>query len=538
MDLKKIIYDRRPLRTAFLLLGGIIMSLSVIFPKRGFISWIGMIPSAAMLMTAARDGTVRLRRMYGYGFLYFFTFYSMGFHWFIAMYPLEFVGGMSRPEALLVVLVATFGLGALQASFSALFGVILALIARGGYGKKHPVLLPVSAALIYPLLEWAQTFTWAGVPWSRLAMSQVESAVMLKSVSLFGSYFLSALIVAVNFLMAEFLLSDNKFRARALTVAAAAVIGGNAAIGGILIAADRDVGREIKAAAIQPNISSTDPWGFDTNENMMELLEKYSLEAADKGAELIVWPETAILTTFEEGYTTYHFACDLAKRCDATIVVGAFLEESGGDKNSLFFISPDGEGSSTVYSKRKLVPFGEFVPMRDFFEAVMPQLVDLLVLGSDLVPSSDSGVVDTDAGRLGGLICFDSIYETLSLDSVRDGAELLVLSTNDSWFIGSQAVNMHTHQARLRAVETGRYIVRSASTGVSMMISPDGEVLDSLSELSGGYASASVRLRDGKTLYSVIGNSFVYLSAALIAGILLSVLVEHINVKSIIRKRK
>ena len=532
-NVKKLILTKRWVRLLTLAIGGLLSSLPIIFPKLGFLSWIAMIPAAAVLMTLARDPEVRLRRMYGETFIFFMTFYSAGFHWFVAMYPLDFVGGMSKLEALLVVFVATFGLGALQASFSALFGVTLSLVARRGLVSKRPVLLPIFAAVLYPILEWAQTFTWAGVPWLRVAASQVEATVILKSVSLFGPYFLASVIVAVNFLIAEMLLSDRIRLKAVCAVSVAVLIGFNAAIGAILIAIDRDDGQEIRVAAIQPNVSSKDPWGFDVEFETRDILEQYSLDAAENGATLIVWPETVYTRIFKDSPRDnddfYDFSVALAKECQATIVVGSFSNDGENDKNSLIFISPDGEVNDTMYSKRKLVPFGEFIPWRGFFELVMPQLVDLLLLQSDLEQSDDPAVADTDVGRLGGIICFDSIYEQLVLDSARDGAEIFVMATNDSWFLGSAAVNMHASQARLRAVETGRYIVRSASTGISMVISPNGEVLDVEPELSRGYAIANVRQRSCSTLYSMIGNLYIYFTITLTAIALLSVTFDKIR---------
>ena len=258
----------------------------------------------------------------------------------------------------------------------------------------------------------------------------------------------------------------------------------------------------------------------------MQTLERLSLEASERGATLIVWPETVFPMDFDEGSPVYDFTVEIARRCGATIVVGAFSEGEELERNSLFFVSPDGEVSETVYSKRHLVPFGEFVPMRGFFEAVFPSLVALLMLDDDLEESKNSDIADTDAGKLGAIICFDSIYETLTVDSVRDGAELLVLATNDSWFLESAAVTMHSYQARLRAAETGRYMVRSATTGISMVISPDGKVLDDVPELSSGYALATVDLRSGRTLYTVIGNTFSYISLAAVLAATVSAVIE------------
>ena len=94
---------------------------------------------------------------------------------------------------------------------------------------------------------------------------------------------------------------------------------------------------------------------------------------------------------------------------------------------------------------------------------------------------------------------------------MRDGAELICLPTNDSWFLDSAAAYMHHAQARLRAIESGRYIVRAADTGISSVIAPDGSVEAELAPLTEGVSIATVYPTTARTLYSYIGNTFVYL---------------------------
>ena len=140
------------------------------------------------------------------------------------------------------------------------------------------------------------------------------------------------------------------------------------------------------------------------------------------------------------------------------------------------------------------------------------------MLGEDIPAGEDSVVFDTDLVDLGSIICFDSIYEDNVLDSVRNGAEILCVSTNDSWFRDSRGVWMHRAQSQLRAIETGRYVVRAANTGVSCVISPEGEVLDELGPYVTGNSMSAVYPCDEITLYTAMGNVFVYLCAAFVAG--------------------
>jgi apolipoprotein N-acyltransferase len=194
---------------------------------------------------------------------------------------------------------------------------------------------------------------------------------------------------------------------------------------------------------------------------------------------------------------------------------GAFdTAEDGASANAVFLAFPDGTLSETVYYKRHLVPFGEYVPMRDLVEVLVPPLADIGMLSDDLAAGKDSAIFDTPLGGIGTLVCFDSIYEALTLSSVRDGAEFLVLPTNDSWFLDSAAAYMHHAQARLRAIEGGRYIVRAADTGISSVIAPDGSVDAELPPLVEGVSISTVHPTSSRTLYSYIGNLFVYLLLA------------------------
>ena len=99
-----------------------------------------------------------------------------------------------------------------------------------------------------------------------------------------------------------------------------------------------------------------------------------------------------------------------------------------------------------------MVPFGEFVPAKGIVLSVMPFLGELNLFKDDIRPGNSSTVMDTKFGKIGSIICFDSIYENVPLNSVRNGAEIITISTNDAWFSDSASVYEHNAQARLRAV--------------------------------------------------------------------------------------
>ena len=230
-----------------------------------------------------------------------------------------------------------------------------------------------------------------------------------------------------------------------------------------------------------------------------DIFTKYAeltVNAAREGAELIVWPETAIT---DNRYIPN--ISELADELDVYILFGCFDYTSEGPQNILNMATPEGELSETAYAKRHLVPFGEYVPMRKLIMTVFPPLGEIAMLSEDLVPGEESEIFDIEINgktiRVGGLICFDSIYEQLAYATASDGAQVICVATNDSWFEDSRAVYMHCAQSRLRAIETGLPIIRAANTGISADITRLGEVREEIEPLVDGYLVCEVPISEG-----------------------------------------
>ena len=373
------------------------------------------------------------------------------------------------------------------------------------------------------------------MPWARLALGQVNCGVLFHSASLFGSYFITFAIVAVNGLAAYAILHLDKVKL--ISILCACVFGANL-ISGLIgyLTLRQDPGEGTTVAAVQGNVGSAEKWQLGTVSEAMDIYREYTKQADEAGATVVVFPETFLPYSISADSSLGKYVSDLAKECGVTIRCGAFYHSpDGGYYNGLFTAYPDGTYAETVYAKRRLVPFGEFVPMRPVVEVLVPVLADMGMLDSDLDQGTDSAVVDTVIGPAGSLICFDSIYEELTLDAVRDGAAYICLSTNDSWFGTSAGIRMHLRQAQLRAVESGRYIIRSAATGVSAIVTPTGECLEVQDADTAGVAIANIHSRTDRTLYSYIGNTLVYLliTAELALGVTL--LIDRIRRRRMMR---
>ena len=517
-----------PYRWWLLIGGGLLTGLTVIFPQIGLLEWVLLSPTLFVALSCAADPTVRLRRMYGMGFVFFESFYLVVFHWFFYMYPMEFTG-MSKPMAALVVAVAWLGLSTFQAVGASLIFVLLALGARAPIVRKFPLSHPFLMAALWASFEWFQANSgWSGVPWGRLPLGQVEMLPMIQSVSLFGTYFVTFLLVAVNGLIAYLVLYANAKRVAAIT--AASLVAGNLCIGAVCLLSYRDEGETVRVAAIQGNVSASTKFGG--NPDYQAIYRDFTQRAAADGATVIVWPETALPFDIERNPHMHEYIVELADEQDVTLLASVFTRKDGDPDvlyNSVIAVNPDGSEDDTIYYKRNLVPFGEFVPWRAFLTTILPILSNIGMLEEDLAAGDSPNVFDDlQVGKVGSVICFDSIYENNVREGVKDGAELIAVSTNDSWFWDSAAVHMHNAQSQFRALESGRYVVRSANTGVSSIISPTGEVLDELEPLVDGYVIADVYLRDSQTLYTLTDDVFAYACLVLCAVCVLALPIEKI----------
>lgn len=502
----------------FLALGALLSGLAVAFSKYfGFLIWVSLIPMLLALGILTKRENLKLRHAYFYGLFYFECFYAVCFHFFFYLYPLDFTG-LNGFYSILVIIIACFGLSLLQAFFGGFVFVLYLVAVRGKFAQKFPLTSILYFPVIYTFYEFTQTLGWWGVPWGRLSLALTDMIIPIQSASLFGSYFITAVIVLVNSLLAAAVLKSAKAdKRKKYAISALLVFCFNLGLGGILYGVHRSQAKNnetVRVGIIQGNYDSTDKW-FEDSDKIVDKHLRLTKEAVNDGAEVVLWAETALpFTLYEYDFYSYDIAAT-AEELNTVIIVGAMCEDDDGYFNTLFCFTPDGEISETKYYKQHLVPFGEYVPMRNLIEAVLPFMAEISMLEEDTTAGTESSVFELKKTNAGALICFDSIYENLTRHTVKAGAEIILLSTNDSWFSSSSAVYMHNNQARFRAVESGRYIARSANTGVSSFITNTGEVIDELPILTEGYLSADLVNMNTRTLYSRIGNVFVYLCGLL-----------------------
>lgn len=510
---------------------GMIVALPLVFDRLFFVGWVSFLLPAYIEYTVP-DSVNLKRHAYLRGFSFFMGFGIVLFSWFTELYPLDFTG-LSRGGAAAVVAAGWFGLSALQASVKSFMFVILGIVSRRTGIRRSPAAFSGAFACLFVMFEWIEHQTWAGVPWGNLAIGQASFLPMIQITSVFGSYAVTFILVFAGSLIGTgiaklFASSPADVRPRTLRpfIAALLLLSANIGFGCIRLATYSvpEGSRAVTAAAIQGNISSYEKWAEDSSERAYNVYESLTEEAAEAGAELVVWPETPIVYNLsgDFGYEARSYYRAVSRENNVTLIAGAFTESADGvEENSVVSVTPDRGIDDTYYVKRRLVPFGEFVPLRSLVSAIYPPLSELSVLADDLAAGTEPTVLETPLGAVSPIICFDSIYPELTRDSVRCGGELITLSTNDSWFGNSAAGGEHNRHAVLRAVESGKYLIRAASTGISSIISPTGSVDQSLGQSEYGFILSDVYMIDENTVYTTIGDISVIASAAAFAVIVL-----------------
>jgi apolipoprotein N-acyltransferase len=371
--------------------------------------------------------------------------------------------------------------------------------------------LPLAAvagfAALWALAEWLRGWVFTGFPWLAVGYSQSDSPLS-GFAPLAGVFAVSAATALCAALLG--ILASGERKGRIASVAALSLV---FAIGGATtrISWTTPQGEPVTVALLQGNIP----------QDMKFLPERYFATLATyrrlidaSNARLIVLPETAIpafLDAVDPEYLKSIARSAMARNAD--IIIGVPLRERGrGFFNSVVTL---GASPSQRYDKSHLVPFGEFVP------AGFGWIVKTLSMPlSDFTPGTSDPKPLALAGQIVAPdICYEDAFgEEIIRQLPR--ATLLVNVSNVAWFGDSLAPAQHLQMSRMRAMETGRFMLRATNTGVTAIVDPRGKVVDRLPQFTEGLLRGEVRGRSGATPYVRFGNvPIVFICLALLAAV-------------------
>jgi apolipoprotein N-acyltransferase len=386
---------------------------------------------------------------------------------------------------------STFCLCAFMALFPAL----------SGYLAKRLGKLLWTAPILWALSDWVRSWIFTGFPWLTLGYSQAPSSPLAGYLPVIGVYGVSALTAGVSACLVYAWLNAAS-RLRALQGLVALLLGGTALA---FIPWTHPVGQPVSVALLQGNISQTIKW---SPEQAQRTLRQYLDMVRMVEAKLIVLPETALPILADQMDPSYLAALKQhAVSQQGDILLGIVEAKNNSYYNSAISV---GTSPAQAYSKIHLVPFGEYIPLKSVFGWIYEDFLHMPL--SDLSRGTSRRPLQIAGQKVGVNICYEDVFGEEIARQLPE-AELLVNISNDAWYGQSFAANQHMQFSQVRAIETGRMMLRSTNTGATAIIGHDGHIRQHAPHDEGLILVGEAQSYQGTTPYVWWGNYlFIILS--------------------------
>ncbi|HUN27531.1 MAG TPA: apolipoprotein N-acyltransferase [Steroidobacteraceae bacterium] len=400
------------------------------------------------------------------------------------------------------------GLIGIMAVYGALLGYLIArCLPRAGALRA---IAGIPAA--WTLIEWLRGWLFSGFAWLSLGYSQTDTVLGRAFAPVLGVYGLTALLLVA----AGALVTLVRGSARERSIAGLAlIVPWLAAVPLAHIAWTHPVGKPVGVAIVQGDIPQDQKW-LDSNRDTT--LARYrDLTMSALGTPIIVWPEAAA-PDLANNLTTYLLGIYRAARGHGSaVVLGIVRAEGLANGDDAYFNSVLSLGTSIGwYDKRHLVPFAEFFPVPGFVRSWL-RLMSLpysdFTRGGPHQPPLEAGGL-----ALATTVCYEDAYDSYELGELGE-SDALVNVTNDAWFGHSSARYQHFQIARMRAMETGRYLLRAANDGISGVIGPRGSVVAQAPQYRPVVLKATIRAYRGLPPFALFGNWLIISVAATTLGV-------------------
>lgn len=433
------------------------------------------------------------------GYLFGVGLFGVGVTWiYVSIHVFGHVA-----EALSVFITVLFV--AVLSLFPALAGLTARRLLRGR-GDALALLLVFPA--VWVLFEWTRGWFLTGFPWLALGYSQIDTPLVglapvlgVYGVSLAAAWSAGALVYVIR---------AGGWRRRAGWLAALA---GLWLLGGGLetVAWTQPTGKTLRVSLVQGDLPQDIKWLQSMRGPTIDLYER--LTRRHWGSDLIVWPETAIPAFLQEVRPEVDALAEKARAHHSDLLVGLVTlnKTSGRYYNTVMEIGD----RTAFYYKHHLVPFTEYLPMRETLGGLIKFLnvpMSNFAAGPPVQPP-----MEVDGEKIGVSICYEDAFGEEVIRSLPD-ATVLVNVSNDAWFGRSIAPPQHLQIARMRAVETGRPMLRDTNTGISAVIAPDGRVRAKAPQFKVDVLTADVQPMTGMTPYARLGNAGVLVLVAAMLG--------------------
>lgn len=425
------------------------------------------------------------------GWLFGTVYYAINLHWVVTA-----VSGFGNSPFFVGVIV--------EIAFSLFLGLFWGVF-TWLYKKKRTSVLLMAGVLV--TLEVVKSSIFTGFPMLNLAHTQYSFPPAIQIAEVTGEYGISLIIAYVNLSLAA-LISDRNKRSILLALLLAA----SSFAYGFSVTGRKYAGDSIHVRIIQPAYSQAEKWIPEKKYDIMGLVNNMLRKADPKKYDLIMLPESVYPAFLNRSFAGYQMLAIYGERVPV-IAGGIRYTEKNGKKtyhNSVFMFNKD---KVSIYDKIHLVPFGEYFPLKKLFKPI-----DYYFFkgAEDFTPGTEHTVFNTDKFEAAPMVCYESMYSSLVRAQVMEGAGLITVVTNDSWFGNSMGPYQHLATDVMRAVEFRKPILRAAQSGISACISPEGVIKGSLPVGKRGALDCTVTPHKGLTMFATGGYGWlaVFLIAA------------------------
>lgn len=395
------------------------------------------------------------------GWWYGFGAFAAGTSWvYVSIYE---YGAAPVPLAALLTLLFVVGLGLF-------FALPAWLWCRTLRRERAPLNNALAFAALWVALEWLRSWLLSGFPWLYAGYGQLDGP--LAGLAPLGGVWLLSFSLALS---AALLVSLPAWRGPAPRALAALLLLAAPWLAGLLLkeqAWTSPAGEPLKVVAVQGNVEQNLKWQPQQLQAQLALYRELTLAAP--AADLYVWPETAVpvLKEYAEGYL--EVMSQQVRERQAALITGLPVREVDAQGRPRYYnaLQALGEGEG-LYFKQKLVPFGEYVPLQDLLRGLIA-FFDLPM--SDFAKGpADQALLSAKGYRIAPFICYEVVYPQFAA-GLAASSQLLLTVSNDAWFGRSIGPLQHLQMAQMRALESGRWMIRTTNNGVTALIDPWGRL--------------------------------------------------------------
>ena len=429
-----------------------------------------------------------------FAYVFGFAMFGVGVNWLHI--SINLFGGVNLAGALIITFILV--------AYLSLYPALVALVYQRFFANKGILAFVIIMPTLWVLSEWFRSSIFTGFPWLNIGYSQIDTPVssLAPVLGQYGVSWFTALISAL--LVALYLTSKvTKIALVGVLFITWPVLN---ALGGIHWTTDKKA--DISVSLVQGAIPQEMKWRPEQRQKTLDLYLSLSEEYQD--SQLVIWPETAIPVLHHQAQEFINGMASIAKNQNRDYVVGIPFKDLDSNKfyNGIAVIG----STNDTYYKQHLVPFGEYLP----FDKWLRPVLDLMKIPmSDFTPGTNKKPVLHAADQIIGVsICYEDVFGEEVIAALPE-ASILVNISNDAWFGDSIAPHQHLQMARMRALETGRYMLRSTNTGVSAIINEKGVITASSPQFVPHVTSDNVKTFEGLTPYARFGNWPVIVTAFL-----------------------